>query len=275
MALNLLLHTKNKTPNDNLVILIHGLGASESTWVHEGVSWINLFLTDKTFRNLDVGEISYDTSHLANGLLPLMGINKIKIGRFKSITVGKGPFTNIKILARELKREIDSKKIKQYKNVLLIGHSMGGLVAIRYILEEYENNATNNVRGMISLATPYNGSSFALYNQLIKSINKNAQISSLEPNSNFLDATKRLWQKHLDSINLNFKFFFGTEDTIVPENSAIPHIISSKWAEGIPLPGDHSSILKVTNHNSTSYRHVSEAVKEIFEQDIAVKKKRQ
>lgn len=62
---------------------------------------------------------------------------------------------------------------------------MGGLVAIRYILEELEHNQTHNVKGMISLATPYNGSSFALYNQLIKSINKHAQIPSLEPNSSF------------------------------------------------------------------------------------------
>lgn len=273
MALNLLLHTKNETHSENLVILIHGLGASESTWIQNGVSWIELLLTDDKFNDQDVAEITYDTSHLANGLLTLMGIKKLKLGWFKSFTVGKGPFTTIEILARELKREIDSKKIKQYKNVLLIGHSMGGLVAIRYILEEIESNQTHNVKGMISLATPYNGSSFALYSQLIKNINKHAQIPSLEPNSSFLDETIRLWQKHLETMNLDFKFFFGTEDTIVPENSAIPHIVSSKWIGGIPLPGDHSGILKVENHSSISYRHVSEAVKEILEKDIVLKKK--
>jgi predicted esterase len=274
VALNLLLHTKNEKHSENLVILIHGLGASESTWIQNGVSWIELLLTDDKFNDQDVAEITYDTSHLANGLLALMGIKKLKLGWFKSFTVGKGPFTTIEILARELKREIDSKKIKQYKNVLLIGHSMGGLVAIRYILEEIENNQTHNVKGMISLATPYNGSSFALYSQLIKNINKHAQIPSLEPNSSFLDETIRLWQKHLEIMNLDFKFFFGTEDTIVPENSAIPHIVSSKWTGGIPLPGDHSGILKVENHSSISYRHVSEAVKEILEKDIVLKKKK-
>lgn len=273
MALQVTLHTQKEVVNDNLVVLIHGLGAAESTWTYKGVSWIDLFLSDETFKSLDVAEITYDTSHLANGLLTSMGIKKIKLGRFKSFTVGKGPCTNIEILARELKREIDTKKIKQYKNVVLIGHSMGGLVAIRYILEELENNQTQNVKGMISMATPYNGSSFALYSQLIKSINRHAQIPSLEPNSNFLDETIRLWQKHLDRMNLDFKFFFGTEDTIVPENSAIPHIVSSKWTGGIPLPGDHSGILNVENHSSTSYIHVSEAVKEVFEKDIVLKKK--
>lgn len=274
MALNLFLHKQSETPSDNLIVLIHGLGAPDSTWTHGGVSWIDLFLSDNTISSLDVAEITYDTAHLANGLLSLMGIKKIKLGRFKSITVGKGPCTTIEILARELKREIDSKKIKQYKNVILIGHSMGGLVAIRYILEELENNQSHNVKGLISLATPYNGSSFAFYSQLIKSINRHAQIPSLEPNSSFLDETIRLWQKHLDGLNLDFKFFFGTEDTVVPENSAIPHIVSSKWTGGIPLPGDHSGILNVENHSSTSYIHISEAVKEIFEKDIVFNKKR-
>lgn len=273
MALNLFLHTKNETPSDNLVILIHGLGASDNTWVQDGVSWVGLFSSDETLKNLDVAEVTYDTVHLANGLLALMGVKKIKLGLFKSFSVGKGPCTSIDILARELKREIDSKKIKQYKNVILIGHSMGGLVAIRYILEESENNQHHNIIGMISLSTPYNGSSFALYSQLIKSINTHAQVPSLEPNSKFLDETIRLWQKHLDRLNINFKFYFGTEDTIVPENSAIPHIISSKWTGGIPLPGDHSSILKVKDHGSTNYFHISEAVKEIFERAITIKKK--
>lgn len=273
MALKLFLHKQSETPSDNLVILIHGLGAHDNTWTHNGVSWKNLFLTDDAFSSLDVAEVIYDTAHLANGLLSLLGVEKLKLGRFKKgFKVGKGPYTNIEILARELKREIDSNKVKQYKNVILLGHSMGGLVAVRYILEEIENNQPHNVKGMISLATPYNGSSIALYSQLIKSINKHAQIPSLEPNSSFLDDTIRLWQKHLSKMNLEFKFFFGTEDTIVPENSAIPHIVNSKWTGGIPLPGDHSGILKVGNHNSTSYSHVSEAVIEILEKDIVLKK---
>ncbi|RLQ91336.1 alpha/beta fold hydrolase [Planomicrobium sp. Y74] len=221
MALNLYLHSDNEKNNDNLIILIHGLGASGSTWNQGETSWIELFLTDESCINSDVAEVTYNTSHLANGVLSQMGLKKIKLGLMKSITIGKGPFTTIKILAQELKREIDSKRIKRYRNVVILGHSMGGLVAVRYLLEELEHNQTHNIKGIITVATPYNGSSFALYSQLIKSINKHAQIPSLEPNSKFLDETIRLWQKHLDIISTDFKFFFGTEDRIVSENSAI------------------------------------------------------
>jgi predicted esterase len=274
LALEVIFHQKEKIPSENLIILIHGLGASETTWVHNNVSWIDLFLTDPSIDSIDIAEVRYDTSHLANGLLALMGVKKIKISPFKKITVGKGPHTNLEILARELKREIDSTRIKKYKNIVLIGHSMGGLIAIRYILEEFEsNNQPNNIKGLISLATPYNGSSTALFSELAKVINRHAQIPSLVPNSNFLDEIIRLWQKHLDRMNISFKFFFGTNDNIVPENSAIPHIVTSKWTGGVPLPGDHSGILKVDDHNSTNYIHVSEVVKEILMKDIKEKKK--
>lgn len=273
MALNLELHHKETGDNENLIILIHGLGAPDTTWVNDGVSWIDLLLTDKELLNMDVATASYDTAHLANRILSSAGVKKFKIGMFKTFSVAKGPFTSLEILARELKREVDSHRIQKYKRVILVGHSMGGLIAVRYLLEEIEHNQAHNIKGLISLATPYNGSSFALYSQLIKSLNKHAQIPSLEPNSLFLDDTIRLWKKHLDTINVHFKFFFGTNDNIVTENSAIPHIVSSKWTGGIPLPGDHSSILFVEDHNSTSYRNVSETIQTIIKEDYILKKK--
>lgn len=274
MALNLTLHKKGNVASENLIILIHGLGAPNTTWNNDEVSWVNLFLTDKGLPNVDVAMAIYDTAHLANGLLAMMGIKKLKVGKFKSFSIGKGTFTTLEILARELKREIDSQRIQKYKKVILVGHSMGGLIAIRYLLEQVEHNQSHNIKGLISLATPYNGSSFALYSQLVKSVNNHAQIPSLEPNSIFLDETIRLWQKHLDTMDMKYKFFFGTNDNIVTENSAIPHIMSSKWTGGVPLPGDHSSILIVEDHDSTSYRNVSETVKEFIEEDRMLKKKK-
>ncbi|MEM5591627.1 hypothetical protein AAHH67_07400 [Niallia circulans] len=62
-----------------------------------------------------MAEITYDTFHLANGLLALMGIKKLKLGKFKSFSVGKGPFTTIETLARELKEKLTLKKLSNIK----------------------------------------------------------------------------------------------------------------------------------------------------------------
>ncbi|MGM7432608.1 alpha/beta hydrolase [Bacillus pacificus] len=270
MALNLTLHKNSQYENnENLIVLIHGLGAPDDTWVNNNIAWKDLFLTDLSLPNTDVAVVVYDTAHLANGILSTVGVKRLRLGRIRKISIDKGPFTSVEILARELKREIDSNRIKTYKRVILVGHSMGGLIAIRYLLEEMEHKQNHNVKGFISLATPYNGSSSALYAGLIKSINKHAQIPALEPNSKFLDDTIRLWQKHLGNIKTDFKFCFGTNDEIVSESSAVPHTVSSKWTGGIPLPGDHSSILAIQDHESTSYISVSEFIKEVIQKETS------
>jgi predicted esterase len=275
MALTLSLHRGDKEkPGHTLVVFIHGLGAPETTWINGDKTWKDLILTDNNLQNVDVAIAKYDTAHVALGLLNELGIKNIKIGWFRNITVGKGPFTDIKILSQELKRELNTNRSKEYEKVIIVGHSMGGLIGIRYILEEIEHNENINVKGFISLATPYNGSNKAFYNSLIKSIHKHAQIPALEPNSVFLDDTIRLWQKHKDNTNIKFTFCFGTNDEWVAQESSIPHIVSSKWRDSIPLPGDHSSILNVDNHESPSYVVVSESIQKILLEENELKKKR-
>lgn len=275
MALHPKIYRRNEGEiSDTLIVLIHGLGAPDTTWTNGGFSWIDLLLTDVNIPNIDVAYITYDTAHLSSSILQVVGVKSLKVGFFKKISVNKGPFTSIKTLSQELKRELNTNRVKEYKRIILVGHSMGGLIGIRYLLEEVEHKESHNIKGFVSLATPYNGSSKALYAALIKNLNQHAQIPSLEPNSDFLDDTIRLWQKHLYDINTSYKFFFGTDDTIVTEKSAIPHIVSSKWTGGVPLPGDHSSILHVESHQSTSYVPISEFIKEIIEKEDIEKKKK-
>jgi len=275
MALKLFLYQKHKErAGQTLVVLIHGLGASDTTWIGGKTTWKDLLLSDPNLLNVDVAIIKYDTAHLAMGLLKSMGVNSVNIGFLRKVSIGKGPFTDLKILAQELKRELNTNKSKEYDKIIIVGHSMGGLIGVRYILEELEHSEVLNVRGFISLATPYNGSNKALYNSLIKTIHKHAQIPSLEPNSIFLDETIRLWQKHKDQIDVRCVFCFGTNDNWVSQESSVPHIMSSKWRDSIPLPGDHSSILNVDNHSSSSYVVVSETIQNVINEENHLCRKR-
>lgn len=275
MALTLTLYKKGKeSVGKVLIVLVHGLGAAETTWVCGKKTWTDLLLNDPNLPDTDVAIVKYDTAHVAMGLLNAMGINSLKIGWFRRVSIGKGPFTDLKILSQELKRELNTNRSKEYEKIIIVGHSMGGLIGIRYILEELEHCGKLNVKGFISLATPYNGSNKAFYNSLFKTIHEHAQIPSLEPNSIFLDNTIRLWQKHKDSINFKYVFCFGTNDTWVSQESSVPHIVSSKWKYSTPLPGDHSSILNVDSHDSPTYRVVSEAIQDMIAEAKQFGKKR-
>lgn len=252
-----------------LVVLIHGLGAPE-TW--EG-HWCTLLCTDPTLPNLDVAICKYDTAHVAAGWLSTIGVTQIKTGLFRSVSVGKGPFTDIQALAHELRTFLRSNEARAYEQIIIVGHSMGGLIGIRYILESKKNKENPRIRGFISLATPFNGANKAFFNTLVKSIHSHAQISNLEPNSMFLDDTIRLWQEQQDNHDLHTAFCYGTNDQWVPRESAIPHVVSSKWSGGSALSGDHSSFLKIENRQAQAYVVVSENIQKAIAKSCELRHK--
>lgn len=265
MALTLDLYQRTPDQQGNvLVVLIHGLAEPDRTWVCEQTSWKDLLLSDPALHGVDVGVVKYDTALIGNRLL-----NRLGVGRLFGKTVGGGNFTRIETLSRELKREFDSEGVAAYQHVVLVGHSMGGLVGIRYLLEELQHEEPLKVRGYISLATPFNGSLIAVAQHVFGRMVPHNQIAQLVPNSEFQTETRNLWkrmkaQNKLESIL--FSFCYGTQDTIVYENDATPYVVDNEWKEVVPLPGDHSGVIEVNDHRSASYREVAKLVRRVLQQ---------
>ena len=270
MGLDAKIHPRNDGEKGKyLVVLIHGLGAPE-TW--EG-QWSSLLLSDPALPNLDVAVCKYDTAHVASGWLSTMGITQIKTGLFSRVSVGMGPFSDIQTLAHELRTFLQSNAACSYEHVIIVGHSMGGLIGIRYILESTKHKEKTRVRGFISLATPFNGANKAFYHTLIKSIHNHAQIPNLEPNSTFLDDTIRLWQEQKNNLNIYTAFCYGANDQWVPKESAIPHVVSSKWLGSSALSGDHSSFLDIENCQAQAYVVVSENIQKAIAKSCELRHK--
>ncbi|WP_158290535.1 alpha/beta fold hydrolase [Halobacillus salinus] len=251
--------------NKSLVVLIHGLGAPE-TWKND---WENLILNDQELVGVDLGIVSYDTSHLISGFLKISGT--LQLGN-REITISEDKVTKIEILARELKRELDLRHTRQYENIILVGHSMGGLIGIHYLLQEIENRNPTRVNGYLSLATPFNGAPLSQFYKLFKRVQNHDQIKQLRANDDFLDETIRLWQTHLDSPeihDIDFKFCYGIDDEIVEHNSAIPYISGRKWTSGVPLSGTHGGILDVTEgYESSVYVQLRDHVLNVCERNF-------
>jgi pimeloyl-ACP methyl ester carboxylesterase len=260
MALRL--HRSQEKKGRVLAVLLHGLGAPE-TWSE----WEPLLQGDPQLADVDVALVRYDTAHLVNGLLGgITGVLKL----FKrEVTLSREQVTDIATLAQELKRELETRDYRHYEKIVLIGHSMGGLVGIHYLLQEIENNAPLRVGGYISLATPFNGAALAQYNKLLEWVNKNEQIQELRPNHDFLDLTIRLWQKHHAGPEMSavqFRFCYGQTDEIVEKNSALPHVVHSHWAGSTPLPGDHGGILSVADgQQSLAYIQVRDHILDVVD----------
>ncbi|PWK13837.1 esterase/lipase family protein [Tumebacillus permanentifrigoris] len=260
--MSLRLHRTQEKKGRALAVLLHGLGAPE-TWAE----WEPLLAQDPQLADVDVALARYDTAHLVNGLFGgITGVLKL----FKrEVTLSREQVTDIATLALELKRELDSREYRHYDKIVLIGHSMGGLVGIHYLLQEIENNVPLRVGGYISLATPFNGAALAQYNKLLEWVNHNVQIQELRPNHKFLDDTIRLWMKHhavpvMNSVQ--FRFCYGQTDEIVEATSAIPHVVASRWTGSTPLPGDHGGILSVADgQQSLAYIQVRDHILDVVD----------
>jgi triacylglycerol lipase len=94
------------------------------------------------------------------------------------------------------------------KNLILIGHSMGGLIASYYALNlEKENHITD----VISIASPYEGSAFAKI-----AIGKCGE--EMKKNSDFIEELRKKIEKEE---NINFYFISSKTDQLVRPESAL------------------------------------------------------
>jgi len=238
-----------------LVLLIHGLGAPE-TWVEPGRDWAKLIASDPQITDTDIGIVTYDTSKLISGLFGVEGDFEILGNR---MSVSKKSPHSIDQLAMQLKTILDGYTYRKYQKIVIVGHSMGGLIGKRFILNEYlhRKESLKRIGGFISYATPYNGSKFAEFHQLIKRFQKHNQIEQLRSNNAFLDDMNRSFfsaQQELRSFFTSI-YCFGDKDTVVEQGSAVPNMgHSTTYEHAQSLPGDHGTILDVSQgHLSTNY----------------------
>lgn len=112
-----------------------------------------------------------------------------------------------------------------FKSIILIGHSMGGLVSTYY--QEFMNKSIP-VKGIITLGTPYGGSEFL---KTVPGVNA----KEMHPGSHFLDVIRK-------SINRNSNFYFQIaskgDSIITPWDSAYLDF----------LPNEHILVLEHENH---------------------------
>lgn len=240
-----------ETDNKALIVLIHGLGAPD-TWG----KWKERLLTEPQLVGVDIALADYETGHLCCPWLPLKTTFHIPVID-KTLAVGR--LSGIKALAHNLRCELELSKFDQYDKVILLGHSMGGLIAAWYMITVAEDNATSKVVSYISIATPFNGSHGAVW-YLFPG---HSQISDLKPNSEFLDEFRRKLEKYKSRLMelASFTFIYAEGDSLVPPTSAVPRILTSRWQAQI-LPEGHSDVIKIPfEGDSKPYDYVLDKIK--------------
>jgi len=195
-----------------LILFIHGLGGSKKTW-GDFPTLINLDskIDKKIF---DIAIYEYPTSLIRpRSILNYFGY----LGKIVSFFFPQKKLPTISQIAKGLREEINN-RYNFYDEIYLITHSMGGLVAKKYLYDEIEiyKNQDLKIKKLLLYAVPNLGSNWA---ELAKLYN-HEQILQLSKSSDFLDFFNTQLSKTKLNNYLKIKYVIGTDDKIVDIQSA-------------------------------------------------------
>jgi pimeloyl-ACP methyl ester carboxylesterase len=251
------LHQVYKKPNRitaKAVVFIHGLGGSAATWDKDEHTFIQrLKREQKVTDRYDFFIYEYHSR--------MVEVTWFK--RVKAMLPGKNKKniefnTSIRDIATELVSVVAT-QLSSYDTIVLVTHSMGGLVAKNALLLMNADNQ-KKVKLVLSLSVPHAGSSLAR-NQLVKLIGSNqvpdlATFSALTNDltgrySALTDKPKTIYQR-------------GRYDDVVNEGSAIP--ANAAPEEQLHTPHTHYSVLEIPDkHSHVPYVRLLTELNDLFE----------
>lgn len=238
---SLVVHSRDQYKCTNLVIFAHGLhGHRYKTW-----GSFPEFLYDD-LDGVDVGMYSY-----SSGIKRLAKLDVTALGAH----------------AQELS---DNIRDSHYKNVVLVGHSMGGLLCKATVKDMLDSQATtkdggpvsSKIAGLILMGTPQAGST--VVPRILSMLNAEARI--LKAHSDFVAALNNTFS---DRISTDPRVAAGGK-LVLPTYAVLG--TGDKWVDalsaGMNIPrdykktvrGTHGSIVKPRNKNDDAYRWFREAV---------------
>ncbi len=247
----------------NLILFVHGFCGGEATWRNgEARSFPELFADDlEISENYDIAHFSYFTKLL--NLFAKAGKVSTLVKRMFGTSHGKLA-NNISIgeIGNLLRTEIRF-KLQTYDNIIVVAHSMGGLVTKSAITKDIEEKTPSKIKLFISLAVPHQGAEAATFGKLISD---NLQIEGLSPLNDFIHKINDEWLK--TSLRPATKYFYGVHDSVVKKTSAVP--IDKEKSDAISVDEDHSSITKPENPGSTIVMAVKQIILDFEKNDPGI-----
>lgn len=247
----------------NLILFVHGFCGGEATWQNGGArSFPELFSDDlQISENYDIAHFSYFTKLL--NLFAKAGKVSTFVKRMFGTSHGKlSNNISIEEIGNLLRTEIRF-KLQTYDNIIVVAHSMGGLVTKSAITKDIEEKTPSKIKLFISLAVPHQGAEVATFGKLISD---NLQIEGLSPLNDFIHKINDEWLK--TSLRPATKYFYGVHDSVVKKTSAVP--IDKEKSDAISVDEDHTSITKPESPESTIVMAVKQIILDFEKNDPGI-----
>ncbi len=253
----------SQTKSETLILFVHGFSGSDESWQNStGVSFPKLLLKNKDIKSsFDVAYFSYYTTKL-NITSHMKNWQKAVKSLFSKYQSTQKRNISIEEIAQQLKTEIQY-QLSSYDNIIIVAHSMGGLVAKSYIMNEINVSSSTKVKLFISLAVPHLGVNAASAATIVSG---NVQTSDLAPLNDFITELNGDWTRSGNTPVT--KYFYGTSDGVVKKTSAAPN--GSSETDVIAVDENHDSISKPADKQSTTLVAVQKIILEYKAGDVAL-----
>ena len=156
--------------------------------------------------------------------------------------------TPLQDLAKGLATEIRT-RYQDYPKLLLVCHSLGGLVAKRFIVDCIKQSAPLRVREVIFFATPHLGARLASTASVFSV--EHRHLKQLQSDSDLIELTNEDWDALKCEARVGVTYVIGGQDAIVSRHSAGAGNIRGR-VEVIPDKG-HIDIVKPNSAADISY----------------------
>ncbi|MCB0748181.1 MAG: alpha/beta fold hydrolase, partial [Ignavibacteriae bacterium] len=221
----------HRNNNKNAAILfIHGfLGDPKKTWGE----FPTLIQQDFLLDNWDLYTFGYSTSFLPD---------------IRGIWSADASLGELAVL---LKTEVETSPLKNYKDIILIAHSMGGLITQKAIIDS--DSLKNRLKCLIMFGTPSNGLKKAIPLNWFK-----RQLRDLSKDSDFIKELRAEWNNKITGkYNFNLCVCAGERDEFVPSSSSLfPFEDNVRYL----VNGNHLEMIKPEKIESISYRLVRDNI---------------
>lgn len=176
-----------------MVVFIHGLGGDwEGTWGR----FPSLLMDEPRIRrNFETSYYSYPTS------------------------VGRLPFSSKPARIQELADGLETQiRVNNYNHAVLVCHSLGGLIARHYLVNEVKKNRPLRVDAVALFAVPNNGAGLAEAAKFISW--RNNHLAQLCRTADILELLNDDWITFGLQTKVRTRFIVGTQDRVVDPRSA-------------------------------------------------------
>jgi pimeloyl-ACP methyl ester carboxylesterase len=229
-----------------VIVFVHGIfGSSLDSWRNDqtGVHFYDLVANDPALgNNFDIYAYGYPSRFLSSSF-------------------------SIQEAAEDMSFRLEREGIFTYKKVVIVAHSMGGLIAMRMLLtqpETFLKRTHPRVSVMVQFGTPHEGANIAAF---ARHFLPNAGLPQMLPRlqSDISDLIDRDWSNDRRTDEIRPELICGYEmektygDLIVDKASA-----TRGCSRVSAIPADHLTIVKPANVDSPAYVLLSVALSHVM-----------